>query len=77
MKTKGPQAVQGMKKDDTDLETGKSCTVCPGSSDPFYIASLLYKMGHYFLDMLYKTLPLTKFHMENAAINQNITFSKM
>ena len=29
------------------------CTVCPGSSDPFYIASLLYKMGHYFLDILY------------------------
>ena len=28
-------------------------TVCPGSSDPFYIASLLYKMGHYFLDILY------------------------
>ena len=22
----------------------------PGSSDPFYIASILYKMGHYFLD---------------------------
>ena len=28
-------------------------TVCPGSSDPFYIASLLYKMGHYFLDILF------------------------
>ena len=28
-------------------------TVCPGSSDPFYIASLLYKMGHYFLDIPY------------------------
>ena len=28
-------------------------TVCPRSSDPFYIASLLYKMGHYFLDILY------------------------
>ena len=28
-------------------------TVCPWSSDPFYIASLLYKMGHYFLDILY------------------------
>ena len=24
-------------------------TVCPGSSDPFYIVSQLYKMGHYFL----------------------------
>ena len=28
-------------------------TVCPVSSDPFHIASLLYKMGHYFLDILY------------------------
>ena len=28
-------------------------TVCPGSSDPFYIANLLYKIGHYFLDILY------------------------
>ena len=31
----------------------KIYTVCPGSSYPFYIASLLYKMGHYFLDILY------------------------
>ena len=30
-------------------------TVCPGSSGPFYIASLLYKMCHYFLDILYST----------------------
>ena len=30
-------------------------TVCPGSSDPFNIASSLYKMGHYFLDILYIT----------------------
>ena len=29
------------------------CTVCPGSSDPFYIACLLYTMGHYFMDILY------------------------
>ena len=28
-------------------------TVCPGSSNPFYMGSLLYKMGHYFLDILY------------------------
>jgi len=28
------------------------CTVCPRFSDPFHIASLLYKMGHYFLDIL-------------------------
>ena len=27
--------------------------MCPGSSDPFYIASLLYDMVHYFLDILY------------------------
>ena len=26
---------------------GKCPTVCPGSSDPFYIVSWLYKMGHY------------------------------
>ena len=32
-------------------------TVCPGSSDSFYIASLLYKMGHYFLDILYVGQP--------------------
>ena len=25
-------------------------TVCPRSSDPFYIVRILYKMGHYFLD---------------------------
>ena len=30
-----------------------SSTVCSGSSDPFYIASLLYKLGHYFLEILY------------------------
>ena len=27
--------------------------MCPGSSEPFYIASLLYKIGHYFLNILY------------------------
>ena len=27
-----------------------STTVCPRSSDPFYIVHLLYKRGHYFLD---------------------------
>ena len=27
-------------------------TVCPVSSDPFYIASLLYKLGHYLIDIL-------------------------
>ena len=30
-----------------------SWTVCPGSSDPFYIASLLFKISHYFLEILY------------------------
>ena len=29
------------------------CTVCPRSSNPFYICKLLYKMGHYFLDTYY------------------------
>ena len=28
-------------------------TVRPGSSDSFFIASILYKMGHFFLDILY------------------------
>ena len=39
----------------------KLSTVCPRSldqyyivyTDQFYLASLLYKMGHYFLDILY------------------------
>ena len=34
--------------------------VCPGSSDPFYIASLIYKMDHYFLDILYSSNSLYK-----------------
>ena len=29
-------------------------TVCPGNSDPLYIASLLNKMGHYLLEILYE-----------------------
>ena len=33
-------------------EVSTHVTVCPGSSDPFYIANLLYKMGHYFLNIL-------------------------
>ena len=28
-------------------------TMCPRSSDPFYIVFLMYKMGHYFLDVQY------------------------
>ena len=35
----------------------KVYTVCPGSSDPFYIGSLLYKTDHYFLDTLYYIVP--------------------
>ena len=31
-------------------------TICPISSDPFYIVTLLYKMGHYFLDTQYDNL---------------------
>ena len=33
----------------SELPSNKS-TICPGSSDQFYIVTLLYKMGHYFLD---------------------------
>ena len=29
-------------------------TVCPGSSDPILYRKLLYKTGHYFLDIQYK-----------------------
>ena len=28
-------------------------TVCPGSSDPFYIVTYYIKWGHYFLDIQY------------------------
>ena len=30
-----------------------NATICPRSRDPFYICKLLYKMGHYFLDIQY------------------------
>ena len=40
----------------TKIRRKKPYTVCPKSSGPFYIASFLYKMGHYFLDILYKTI---------------------
>ena len=47
-------------------------TVCSGSSDPFYIASLLYKMGHYFLDILYKKVKyapeIRNMHGKNSPI---------
>jgi len=28
--------------------------VCPGIGAPSYIARLIYKIGHYFLDILYR-----------------------
>ena len=37
----------------TDPGTVHHATVCPGSSDSFYIVRILYKMGHYFLDAQY------------------------
>ena len=37
------------------------CTVCPRSSDTFYkYSKLLYKMGHYLLDILYSSKLLYK-----------------
>ena len=38
-------------------------TVCPGSSDPFYIATFLHKIGHYFLDTQYIKLDLLCYFM--------------
>ena len=56
-----------------------SYTVCPKSSDPFYMVTLLYKMGHYFLGgryqykKKYSMLPTiinnsrySNFHVENS-----------
>ena len=37
--------------------TMKEHTVCPRSSVPFYVVNLLYKMGHYFLDIKYINRP--------------------
>ena len=34
----------------------RSVTVCPGSSDPILYSELLYKTGHYFLDIRYFTI---------------------
>ena len=34
------------KADEQDIST-----VCPISRDPFFFSNLLYKMGHYFLDI--------------------------
>ena len=34
----------------TDLRLLLGHSVCPRSSDPFYIVKIIYKMGHYFLD---------------------------
>ena len=33
------------------VKTYGTYTMCPRSSDPFYIVFLLYKTGHYFLDI--------------------------
>ena len=33
------------------LHTRPRCTVCPRSSDPFYVVTYYIKMGHYFLDI--------------------------
>ena len=50
-------------------------TICPGSSDPLYIATLLYKKGHYFLDILYMVLacrassPVTPVSSSSCAAN--------
>ena len=35
-------------------------TLCPRSSDPFYIGKLLYKMGHYFLYRRYAGIKYSK-----------------
>ena len=55
-----PQQQQSRKVSDKFLGKQKSVlhyefyyTVCPGSRDPFYTISYLYKMGHYFLDTQY------------------------
>ena len=40
-------------------------TMFSGSSDPFYINKLLYKMGHYFLETQYitaSTLKINDYH---------------
>ena len=34
-------------------------TICPGSSDPFYLVTYYIKWGHYFLDIQYDLLTCT------------------
>ena len=45
-----------------DTTHQKIHSVCPGSSDPFYIVRILFKMGHYFLDTQYH------FHSSSAHV---------
>ena len=46
--------------------------MCPGSTDPFYIASLLYKMGHYFLDILYKSAVISGTPSKSSFVSRSI-----
>ena len=50
-----PQNSEVKKTNKIDYQKG-TCTVCPRSSVPFYIGLLLYKMGHYFLDIEYASI---------------------
>ena len=45
-----------LNKNGEESDRDAQYTVCPGSSDPFYIVSQLYKMGHYFLDTQYLSI---------------------
>ena len=42
-------------------------TVCPRSSDPFYIVTY-YKMGHYFLDKQFDKIIVTTIHKINKLL---------
>ena len=47
----------------------ETTTVCPRSSDLFYIVRILYKMGHYFLNSRHivasEELEIIKLYIEN------------
>ena len=45
------------------------CTVCPRSSAPILYGKLLYKMGHYFLDIQYVSVRLIFFYSEGNLPN--------
>ena len=52
-------------------------TVCAGSSDPFYIASLLYKLGRYFLDILYLySVPKFTTNLYCICLSINLRYTK-